>query len=283
MMQLALYALPVAFMLLFALERAVPLRTPKRPLLQRLLVNAGIAVLALGAAAILVRPVALALLERSTGFGLLSLFVLPRTVQWIVGLLLLDLSFYYWHRANHAWSFLWRFHNAHHVDPDLDVSTAFRFHFVEIGFSAAFRAVQILMIGGPPSIFIAYELAFQLNTLFQHSNVRLPIAVERWLSRVLVTPRMHGIHHSQVREENNSNWSSVFSFWDRGHGTLRLNVPQSHVDVGIPGYSLPADNRFDHVLLMPFRRQRDYWRRPDGGQLVERPHRHAESRTRMAQ
>jgi sterol desaturase/sphingolipid hydroxylase (fatty acid hydroxylase superfamily) len=163
------------------------------------------------------------------------------------------------------------------------VSTAFRFHFMEIGFSAAFRVVQILVIGGPPSIFIAYELTFQLNTLFQHSNVRLPIAAERWLSCVLVTPRMHGVHHSQVREENNSNWSSVFSFWDRGHRTLRLNVPQSQVDIGIPAYSRRGDNRFDNVLLMPFRRQRDYWRGPDGEEQVERPRRDPESRTEMAQ
>jgi sterol desaturase/sphingolipid hydroxylase (fatty acid hydroxylase superfamily) len=63
--------------------------------------------------------------------------------QWIVAFLLLDLTFYYWHRANHVWPWLWRFHNVHHVDPDLDASTSFRFHFFEIGFSAAFRAAQI--------------------------------------------------------------------------------------------------------------------------------------------
>src|SRR5213076_3351242 len=106
--------------------------------------------------------------------------------QGVIGFLLLDVSFYYWHRANHAWPFLWRFHNAHHVDPDLDVSTAVRFHFVEIGFSAAFRALQVTLIGGTPWVFVAYEMAFQLNTLFQHSNMRLPVALERALVLVLV-------------------------------------------------------------------------------------------------
>ena len=269
-MQLALYAVPAAFVLLFALEQAFPLRRTKSPLLRRLFVNACVAALALGVAAILVRPLALALLEHSSGFGVLSVVTLPRWAQWMAGFLLLDLSFYYWHRGNHAWRFLWRFHNAHHVDPDLDTSTAFRFHFMEIGFSAGFRAIQVVTIGGPPSIFIAYELAFQLNTLFQHSNVRLPVTAERWLSRVLVTPRMHGVHHSKVREENNSNWSSVFSFWDRAHGTLRLNVPQSEVDVGMAGYSLPGDNRVENIVLMPFRRQRDYWRGADGQDQIER-------------
>ena len=66
----------------------------------------------------------------------------PAAAQWIAGFLLLDLSFYYWHRANHGWPFLWRFHNVHHVDPDLDISTSVRFHFLEIAFSAAFRALR---------------------------------------------------------------------------------------------------------------------------------------------
>src|SRR5918999_397651 len=135
-------------------------------------------------------------------------------VKAVLVFLLTDLSFYYWHRANHAWPLLWRFHNAHHIDPDLDVSTAMRFHFVEIGYSAAFRALQVIVIGGPAWAFVVYETAFQLNTLFHHSNMRLPIGVERWLNLVLVTPRMHGIHHSKRFDEINSNWSSVFPWWD---------------------------------------------------------------------
>lgn len=263
-MQFALYALPVVFLFLLALEQGVPLRKAKRPLLRRLVVNACVGVLALVAAAAIVNPLASTLLSHTSEFGLLSLVAMPEGAQWIIGFLLLDVSFYYWHRANHALRFLWRFHNAHHIDPDLDVSTAYRFHFAEVGFSAAFRAVQIALIGGSPAVFIAYELVFQLNTLFQHSNVRLPIVAERWLNLVLVTPRMHGIHHSQVREENNSNWSSVFSCWDRLHGSLRLNIPQAQVAIGIAGYSLPQDNQVNNVLVMPFRRQRAYWRSPGG-------------------
>lgn len=263
-MQLALYVLPVVFLLLLALEQAFPLRKAKRPLRQRLVVNACVGALALIAAASLVKPVGSAFLQYGSEFGLLSLVAWPESAQWMVGFLLLDLSFYYWHRANHASRFLWRFHNAHHIDPDLDVSTAFRFHFLEIGFSAAFRALQVMLIGGSPGLFIAYEFVFQLNTLFQHSNVRLPIVVERWLSLVLVTPRMHGIHHSQVREENNSNWSSVLSCWDRLHGTLCLNLPQLQIEIGIAGYLLPEDNRVGNILIMPFRVQRDYWHSPSG-------------------
>lgn len=270
-MHFSLFALPVALLLLLlALEQAFPLRQPKRPLLQRLAVNGCVGALALASALVLVKPVVSNLVEHAYEFGLLSIVAMPPIVQGIFGFLLLDLSFYYWHRANHAARFLWRFHNVHHVDPDLDVSTAFRFHFVEIGLSAGFRAVQILLIGGPPWVFVVYELVFQLNTLFQHSNLRLPVAIERRLNLFLVTPRMHGIHHSQVREENNANWSSVLSWWDWLHGTLRLNIPQVQVDIGSAGYSLSDDNHVRSVLAMPFRRQRDYWRVPGDTKAVER-------------
>lgn len=94
---------------------------------------------------------------------------------------------------------------------------------------------------------------------FHHSNLRLPIGFERLLSKIVVTPRMHGIHHSRVHRENNSNFGTVFTWWDRLHRTLGLNIPQGEVIVGIPGYARPQDNRVTNALLMPFQRQRDYW------------------------
>jgi sterol desaturase/sphingolipid hydroxylase (fatty acid hydroxylase superfamily) len=157
----------------------------------------------------------------------------------------------------------------HHIDPYLDVSTGFRFHFGEVGMSAVFRVAQVLLIGISMPAFAVYELVFQANTLFHHSNLWLPIRLERLLNKVLVTPRMHGIHHSQVRRENNSNYGVVFPWWDRVHRTLGLNIPQAEIAIGIPGYSQPDDNRLRNALLMPFRKQRDYWRRSDGT-LVER-------------
>jgi sterol desaturase/sphingolipid hydroxylase (fatty acid hydroxylase superfamily) len=109
---------------------------------------------------------------------------------------------------------------------------------------------------------VAYELAFQANTLFHHSNVRLPLRLERALNTILVTPRMHGIHHSQREQETNSNYGVVFPWWDRLHRTLGLNVPQSEIVIGVPGYSLVEDNRLISVLTAPFRKQREYWRKP---------------------
>ena len=156
----------------------------------------------------IVRPSAVLMMKwaATQQFGLIHFLGPLEWPQFIVGFLLLDLSFYYWHVANHKVSLLWRFHNVHHLDPDLDVSTGFRFHFGEVLLSTMFRIVQVSATGISLTTFAAYEVVFQANTLFHHSNVRLPIRLERMLVRCFVTPRMHGIHHSQVRRETNSNY-----------------------------------------------------------------------------
>ncbi len=227
-------AVGVLALLLFLLERFFPLRKSTQSLLARLIVNVAISVLTFIAAVTLVQPAVRWALRWSAerSFGLVHLAVLPAWAEFALSCLLMDLAFYYWHLANHRVPFLWRFHNVHHIDPDLDVSTAFRFHFGEITLSSAFNVMQVSLIG-------------------------------------ISTPRMHGIHHSQVRRENNSNFGTVFTWWDRLHRTLGLNIPQDEVIVGIPAYTEPEDNRISNALLMPFRRQRDYWRRSDGS-IVER-------------
>lgn len=259
-------AVAAAGLILFLIERFTPLRAPVRALLPRLALNAVLSGLAFGTSFLLIRPTVLSVMGWSAqhDVGLVPLLALPRPVAAGVAFLLMDLSFYYWHRANHRLAFLWRLHNVHHVDPDLDVSTSFRFHFGEVTLSVVFRAVQIALIGASAPVYAAYELIFQLNTMFHHSNLRLPITIERILNLVLVTPRMHGIHHSQVRDETDSNYSVVFSWWDRLHRTQRLNVPQSRITIGVPAYSEPEDNAPWSALAMPFRSQKDYWRRPDG-------------------
>jgi sterol desaturase/sphingolipid hydroxylase (fatty acid hydroxylase superfamily) len=246
---------------LFVLERLRPLRASTRALLPRLWVNGVFSALALLTAGLAVRPVAVTLLGWTSveRFGLVAGLGPGGLAGGVAAFLLLDLSFYYWHRANHRASLLWRFHNVHHVDPDLDVSTALRFHFGEVLLSAGFRALQVLAVGPPAAAYLAYELVFQANTLFHHGNVRLPLRLERALNRVLVTPRMHGIHHSQVQGETNSNYSVVFPWWDRLHRTLVLGIPQRDVAIGVPGYSGPEDNRLLALVALPFRRQRDYW------------------------
>lgn len=257
--------------LFFVLERFFPLRKSTRSLIARLVANIAIAALMFLAAVGLVQPAARWALRWSADkpFGLVHVIALPMWAKFALSFLLMDLGFYYWHVANHRLSILWRFHNVHHIDPDLNVTTALRFHFGEIALSSGFSLLAVTLIGISGWAFAVYQMVFQAETLFHHSNLRLPIQFERLLNKIFVTPRMHGIHHSQVRRENNSNFGTVFTWWDRLHRTLGLNIPQSEIVIGIPGYSREEDNHVANALLMPFRKQRDYWRAPDG-KLVER-------------
>ena len=256
------------FLFLLLLEALFPLRHRTRALVRRLITNLCVSAFAFAVAAGIVRPVGLSLADWTSArpFGLLHIVALPAAVQLGLAFLLMDLTFYYWHLANHVIPGLWRFHNVHHIDPDLDVSTALRFHVVEVLLSTGFRVVQVGLIGLSPLMYMIYESVFQGSTLFQHSNVRLPLRAERLLNKVLVTPRMHGIHHSVVAGETNANYSTVFSWWDRLHRSLRLDIPQSALVIGIPAYHAPVDNTLWNVLVLPFRTQRAYWYWPDGSQ-----------------
>ncbi len=263
-----LFAVGVAalFVALLILETVLPLRRRKRSRRQRLPVNFGLTALGFAAGVAAVRPAALGLSVwgQNHSFGLLHLLPLPFWLEVAVGLLWMDLTFYYWHRLNHIKPLLWRFHNVHHVDPDMDVTTSFRFHFAEVLYSTPFRVLQVILLGVSPFTYLLYEFLFNCDTMFHHSNLRLPLALERVINKVFVTPRMHGIHHSALGPETNSNYSVVFSFWDRLHRSLRLNVPQSQVVIGVPGYLLPEDNRFFRLVALPALRQRSYWRWPSG-------------------
>lgn len=257
---------PAGFILLGILERWRPLRRPKRAFFPRLVSNVSLTALAFWAGSAVVRPAALgtAVWLQAQGLAWWAWTGLPFWLQLLGGFLLMDLSFYHWHRLNHLRPLLWRFHNIHHVDPDLDVTTSFRFHFGEVLYSTAFRVLQVGLLGIAPITYLVYELLFNLATMFHHSNLRLPVEWERRLNRILVTPRMHGIHHSAVGPETNSNYSVIFSWWDRLHRSIRLNVPQQQVVIGVPGYLLPQDNRLRPLLYFPFQRQRPYWRWPGG-------------------
>jgi sterol desaturase/sphingolipid hydroxylase (fatty acid hydroxylase superfamily) len=258
--------LVVLFALLVVLESLQPLRRPKRARPRRWAVNLAVTGLSFGVGVALVRPAALAAAAwaQSHAFGFFPWLALPFWTQFLLGFLWMDATFYYWHRANHVYPLLWRFHNVHHIDPDLDVTTSFRFHFGETFYSTLFRIVQVALAGITPLTYLAYEIVFNLATMFHHSNVALPIGLERRLNKVVVTPRMHGIHHSVIGNETNSNYSVIFSWWDRLHRSLRVNVPQGQVIIGVPGYLLPRDNGLWSLLLLPFQKQRGYWRWPSG-------------------
>jgi len=260
------FLVPGVFLLLLALEALRPLRRLKRSRGWRFIVNGALTGLGFFAGVLVVRPAALggALWAQRHSFGLLNLMGLPLWIKVAAGVLLMDLTFYYWHRLNHTRPLLWRFHNVHHADPDMDVTTSFRFHFGEVLYSTVFRLLQVGLIGVMPLTYVVYEAAFNCATLFHHSNLRLPVAWERRLNRVFVTPRMHGVHHSAVGGETNSNYSVIFSWWDRLNRSLKLNIGQGDIVIGVPGYLRPGDNRVLPMLALPFTRQRPYWRWPSG-------------------
>jgi sterol desaturase/sphingolipid hydroxylase (fatty acid hydroxylase superfamily) len=254
------------FLLLLVGELRYPLRRRKRDVAHRWTMNVIVTGLSYAAGTAVARPVALGIAAWSEAhtFGLLAWLPLPFWLQFALGFLAMDLTFYWWHRANHVYPLLWRFHNVHHLDPDMDVTTSFRFHFAETLYSTAFRIVQVGLVGITPAIYLVYELVFNLATMFHHSNLRLPLGLEQVLNKIIVTPRMHGVHHSAVGPETNSNYSVVFRWWDHLHKSLRLNIPQQDIVIGVPGYLLPSDNGLVHLITMPFVKQRPYWRFPSG-------------------
>jgi sterol desaturase/sphingolipid hydroxylase (fatty acid hydroxylase superfamily) len=197
-------------------------------------------------------------------WGLVNLLPVPPLARSLIAFLLLDYTVYVWHWLNHRVPFLWRFHNVHHTDLDLDVSTAFRFHFGELLLSVFYRSAQVELIGVGPVLALVYEVVMEGATEFHHSNWRLPLRLERALNWVVVTPRMHGIHHSIVERETNSNWSVIFSWCDRLHRTVRLDIPQEAITIGVPAYRDPRELTLFSLLAMPFRRQRPTWRLPNG-------------------
>jgi sterol desaturase/sphingolipid hydroxylase (fatty acid hydroxylase superfamily) len=256
-----------AFGLLAWLERRRPLRRAVEPKRTREARNVAFAAVSAAALRVTEKPAAdalTALVERRR-WGLLKLVRLPAWLEVALACVLLDYTLYLWHVLAHRVPALWRFHLVHHVDLDLDASTALRFHFSELVLSVPWRAGQILLIGVSPLSLSVWQTFLFLSILFHHSNVELPVELERRLNRLVVTPRMHGIHHSVIKEETNSNWSSGLTVWDRLHGTLRLDVPQDEIVIGVPAYRDPEEIGLVEILELPFGEERPTWQLPGGG------------------
>jgi len=254
-------AAAVTFAVLLLLEGGWPLRPRVEDRWRRLARNlalfgtSAVSVAALNA----VFLTALVAHIENAGVGLLPWVGLRQPLRTALGVILLDYTLWHWHRWNHLVPFLWRFHAVHHSDRDLDVATGPRFHYGEMTLSVGYRALQVVLIGADAATVMVWQALLIPSILFHHSNLRLPAGLDRALAVVIVTPRMHGIHHSNVREENNSNWSSLVTLWDRLHGTLRLDVPQEAITIGVPAYDRPEAVTVGRILFEPFRRQPDYW------------------------
>lgn len=237
------------------LERRRPLRASTDPGPRRIARN----LLAGGLTAITVtvceRPLTQRLSQRMARrrAGGLQRLGLPRGVQTALALVLLDYTLYLWHILLHRVPWLWRFHLVHHIDRDLDASTALRFHFGEFLASIPWRLGQIALIGVTPRALALWQGMTAVEVVFHHANLRLPPALERALRLVIVTPRLHGVHHSIVHRERDSNFSSGLTLWDRLHGTLRADVPQAGIVIGVPPYHARRPATLGEALGLPFR------------------------------
>ncbi|GAC1660016.1 MAG: sterol desaturase family protein [Acidobacteriaceae bacterium] len=253
------------------LERRCPLRRAEvEPKLARNARNLVVASMGAVATQLAERPVAMWLARRveERRQGLLKRVRLPVWLEVALAAASLDYTLYVWHYIVHKVPALWRFHVVHHVDLDMDASTALRFHFAELLLSVPWRAMQVRLLGVSPFAFTAWQTLLFPAVLFHHSNVELPVRWERRLNRLVVTPRMHGIHHSMVREETDSNWSSGLTVWDWLHGMLRLNVPQDAITIGVPAYREPEEVTLEKIVVMPFAEERPTWQLPDGREPV---------------
>jgi len=256
------------FVVLTALERRRPLRRVREEKWRHVSRNIVFAGAAAATVNLLERPVVepLAQMVQRRRYGLLYVCRLPPALHLVLSVVLLDYTLFVWHVLTHRVPWLWRFHLVHHVDRDLDASTALRFHAGELALSIPWRAMQIAAIGVPPDALRIWQNLVLLAILFHHSNVELPIGFERFVARFIVTPRLHGIHHSIVPEETNSNWSSGLTVWDYLHGTLRLDVPQQAITIGVPAYPTSADVTLANSLGLPFAAQRPWRVFPGGGE-----------------
>jgi sterol desaturase/sphingolipid hydroxylase (fatty acid hydroxylase superfamily) len=260
-------------LMLLVLQWRFPLRRQHFAFLRRLVRNyllsiPGFVIMRL---AMLPVPFAVAVWAEGRNFGLLCWLALHGWVSGIVAFVLMDYAYWWWHWANHRIPFLWRFHNVHHTDLDMDVTTAARFHFGEIFFSIGFLASTVALFGIAPLAFVIFFISFEAATCFHHSNWRLPIRFERVLNMVMVTPRMHGIHHSIVERETNSNWGTIFCWWDKLHGTLRRDIPQDAITIGVAAYRDEHELTLGKLWALPFTKQRA-WRLPNGEVPERVPH-----------
>ena len=254
-----------AFLALLWLQLCFPLRRQHFSVLHRLVRNFVLSIpgFAIVRLAMLPIPITVAVWGHDKHIGLLNWIALPGWAAAIGTFLLMDYAYWWWHWANHMIPLFWRFHNVHHTDLDLDVSTAARFHFGEMFFSIGFLSLAVMVFGIAPIMLVAFFITLELATLFHHSNWRLQIKLERLLNLIIITPRMHGIHHSIVQRETNSNWGTIFCWWDRLHRTLRRDVPQDAITIGVAAYREEHELTLGKLFSLPFQEQRP-WQLPNG-------------------
>jgi len=195
---------------------------------------AGLNVLA-GALVLASLTAAAAAYAEATGIGLFQRLGWDETARLVGTVLALDVWNYWWHRANHRIEFLWRFHRMHHSDPAMDVTTATRFHLGEVAMATVLRAGLVVLLGASLAGVVLFDLLVLISTQFHHANVTLG-RWDRWLRTAIVTPDMHKIHHSERREQADSNYTSLLSVWDRLFKTFQKSDAVGEIRFGVGAF-----------------------------------------------
>ncbi len=196
-----------------------------------------------------------ALFAETHGWGLFNTLALPAWIGVLSSIILLDLAIYLQHVLFHAAPALWRLHRMHHADLEFDVTTGLRFHPIEIVLSMVIKLGVVAALGTPAISVLIFEALLNATSMFNHSNVRIPLGVDRVLRWLVVTPDMHRVHHSILPCETNSNFGFNLPWWDRLFGTYRAQPSRGHdaMTIGIEQFREPRELRLDRMLLQPFR------------------------------
>ncbi|MBL1433335.1 MAG: sterol desaturase family protein [Gammaproteobacteria bacterium] len=202
-----------------------------------------------------VLAVAMATTTSDKGWGLLSLVSWPLWVEIILAIVVLDMCIYLQHWASHKVPILWRFHQVHHADRDIDVTTGLRFHPIEILFSMTYKLLLVVVLGPAAVAVILFEIILNASAMFNHSNVRLPLNIDNALRKIIVTPDMHRVHHSVIRSETDSNYGFFLSIWDRLYRTYIPQPRDGHdgMKIGLLEYQTNEPASITWSLLLPFK------------------------------
>jgi len=202
-----------------------------------------------------VSAVALAVESSARGWGLLNFVAWPVLLEILIAILILDLVIYWQHRVFHLLSPLWRLHRMHHADLVFDVTTGIRFHPLSILISVAIKLAMVVLLGPSVIAVVLFEILLNATSLFNHSNLFVPVKIDKYLRLFVVTPDMHRVHHSTNTAEMNCNFGFNFPWWDRLFRTYR-NAPglaHAEMEIGLPAFRADGESRLDRLLSQPLR------------------------------
>jgi sterol desaturase/sphingolipid hydroxylase (fatty acid hydroxylase superfamily) len=195
-----------------------------------------------------------ALLVTQNDWGLLNQVAWPAWVEIMLAIIVLDFAIWLQHVISHKVPALWRLHRVHHADIDFDVTTALRFHPIEIGLSMLYKAAWVLLLGPAVIAVVLFEVLLNGFAMFNHANIQLPASLDSVIRLVIVTPDMHRVHHSVIASEHSTNFGFNLSIWDRLFSTYTAQPQSGHtgMTIGLPHYQSPAPSRLGWSLWLPF-------------------------------